>query len=889
MTDAWDESEVADLEDEYELLGELGRGASAVVYRARDRALGRLVAIKVVRPHSIASADDALLRLAREARTVARLQHPNIVTVHAVKRLRTGGLALVMQLVPGRTLKQAIVEHGPFAPEQAEAVMRDVASALAYAHGHGVVHRDVKPENIFLDAETGRAMLSDFGIAHSAEHESRLTMTGAAIGTPAYMAPEQIDGARADARSDLYSLGLVTWEMLTGQRPWDGESLFNVITKQKTAELPAIDALRPGVVPPRLQYIVERMLQKKAAARWAGADALLAKLDQWVVPNDWPQWEAAHRRRREAARAARAEARAKEVPPSPSDVATIRFRRPTATASGAPADEAGAVAPSPDARVQLIERGVTPAVAVAEIDEQDDAPSWASDEGAPRRGGRRAWYAAAAVVLLGGSGLAFAASTGRLDVSSWFGGAATVVMADAAARGSSVADTQVGTLADASSNRDSLAGDSLALARGAVGDSSGFAAGAADVVGAGERPLDSMRRVSDDREAATSVPVVSGDSALRRPRRRAVVAAAESVPAAPTVRATDDPAVVSAGGRHSCTVVAGRAYCWGANDRGQLGDGELETRDAPTAVVGDLEFTQVSAGLAHSCGVTRGGEAYCWGADDRGQLGDATTTSRSAPVRVAGSFTFRLVRTGNNHTCGLTTGGEVACWGANDRGQLGDGSTTLRSSPVRVSVDRRFVSVSAGWNHSCGISTDGTIWCWGANGDGQLGTGTRTDARVPQPVESSQRFTSVAAGGNHSCAVSETGDAWCWGRNTYGQLGTGSTTAATLPTRVATSTRFASVSVGGVHSCARTAGGQAWCWGRNIYGQLGDGTMVDRDAPVRVSGGLSFAAVSATGAHSCGTSTSGDVACWGFNVQGQLGDGTRNHLARPARVSMPGR
>lgn len=898
MTDERDESEVADLEDEYELLGELGRGASAVVYRARDRALGRLVAIKVVRPHSIASADDALLRLAREARTVARLQHPNIVTVHAVKRLPTGGLALVMQLVPGRTLKQAIVEHGPFAPEQAEAVMRDVASALAYAHGHGVVHRDVKPENIFLDADTGRAMLSDFGIAHSAEHESRLTMTGAAIGTPAYMAPEQIDGARADARSDLYSLGLVTWEMLTGQRPWDGESLFNVITKQKTAELPAIDALRPGSVPPRLQYIVERMLQKKAAARWAGADALLAKLDHWVVPGDWPQWEAAHRRRREAARAARAESRAKEVAPSPSDVATIRFRRPSAPLAGAPGEADTDATPVPAARVQLIDRSLTPAVAAPEIDEQDDAPSWASAGEASPRGGRRRWYAAAAVVLLSGSGLAYAASTGRLALGSWFGSELSVAVADATGRASPVTDTQVGTLADASPS-----GDSLAAASGPVGDSSGLLSGTAVNDNADLPPgmgtaapgtpgvdgPDAVGRARSDRESTTSVPVLSADSAAARPRRRPIAAVAESVPAAPSVRATDDPAVVSAGGRHSCTVSGGRAYCWGANDRGQLGDGELETRDVPTAVVGDIEFVQVSAGLAHSCGVTRGGEAYCWGADDRGQLGDATTTSRSAPVRVAGSASFRLVRTGNNHTCGLTTGGEVACWGANDRGQLGDGSTALRSSPVRVSVDRRFVSVSAGWNHSCAIATDGTLWCWGANGDGQLGTGTRADARVPQPVESSQRFTSVAAGGNHSCAVSETGDAWCWGRNSYGQLGTGGTTAATVPTRVNTTTRFASVSVGGVHSCARTAGGQAWCWGRNIYGQLGDGTMTDREAPVRVSGGLTFAAVSATGAHSCGTSTSGEVSCWGFNVQGQLGDGTRNHLARPTRVTVPGR
>jgi len=892
MTDAWDESEVADLEDEYELLGELGRGASAVVYRARDRALGRLVAIKVVRPHSIASADDALLRLAREARTVARLQHPNIVTVHAVKRLRTGGLALVMQLVPGRTLKQKIVEQGPFAPEQAEAILRDVASALAYAHGHGVVHRDVKPENIFLDDETGRAMLSDFGIAHSAEHESRLTMTGAAIGTPAYMAPEQIDGARADARSDLYSLGLVTWEMLTGLRPWDGESLFNVITKQKTAQLPAIDALRPGEVPPRLQYIVERLLQKKAAARWAGADALLAKLDQWVVPSDWPQWEAAHRRRRDAARASRAESRAREVPPTPSDVATVRFRRPPTPPGGTleqpPTDAALAAerptlpTPAAAARLQVIERAATPVTAVPEIDELDNAPSWATDADAPPRRGRRRWYAAAALVVLGGSGLAYAAQTGAVNVRSWFGGERSAVVASGATRAPLVADTQVGTLAEPA-----IPVDSVTLGAGA-GDS---------VVGANLAPAPSgdagasLEAVSlTDREASLAVPVVGGDSTPRRlPRGVVATAVADSAPAAPSVRATDDPAVISAGGRHSCTVIGGRAYCWGANDRGQLGDGEQETRDAATPVVGDIEFSQVSAGLAHSCGVTRAGEAYCWGADDRGQLGDATTTSRSAPVRVAGNFSFRTVRTGNNHTCGLTTGGEVACWGANDRGQLGDGSTALRSSPVRVAADQRFVSVSAGWNHSCAVATDGRVWCWGANGDGQLGSGTRADARVPQPVESTLRFTSAAAGGNHSCAVSEMGEAWCWGRNTYGQLGTGGTAAQAAPARVAGGTRFVSVSVGGVHSCARTAGGQGWCWGRNVYGQLGDGSMTDRDTPVRVSGGVSFSAISATGAHSCGTSTSGDVSCWGFNVQGQLGDGTRNHLARPTRVSIPGR
>ncbi len=864
MTDGWEDAEIADLEDEYELLGEVGRGASAVVYRARDRALGRLVAIKVVRPHAVASADDAMRRLAREARTVARLQHPNIVTVHAVKRLRTGGLALVMQLVPGRTLKQAITEHGPFAPEQAERVLHDVAEALAYAHAHGVVHRDVKPENIFLDADTGRAMLSDFGIAHSTDFESRLTMTGAAIGTPAYMAPEQIDGAPADARSDVYSLGLVAWEMLTGRRPWDGESLYNVITKQKQEELPAIDALRPGAVPPRLQYIVERMLQKRPAARWAGADGVLAKLDHWVVPNDWQQWEAAHKRRREAARAVRAEERAKRTPPSSASMATIRFRRPV--------DESRTATPA--MAVQLIEHGAAATETSPGLPMVDDStPSWALETvpPPPRRGRRFALLGVAALTVMGSGALLYAELSGRLDVRALVGlGGRPPAVALNPPRPSDPLPLPPA---------DSLA-DSAAAAPGLPAEGGTPTPGLLD------------GRVTD-REPSTAVQVVPNDSLPPRPRRRIVPpvdsAPVESLPAAPAIRATDDAGVVAAGGRHSCVLSVGRALCWGANDRGQLGDGDVESRDLPGLVVGEIEFAQIAAGLAHTCGVTSGGDAYCWGADDRGQLGDATTTSRSAPVRVAGTLSFRLVRTGANHSCGLTPGGDIACWGANTNGQLGDGTTGMRSSPVRVGRDRRYVSLTTGWNHTCAIATDGAAWCWGANADGQVGDGSRTDHRTPQPVAASVRFTSLSAGGNHTCGVSDEGEVLCWGRNAFGQLGIGGTASQAVPAKVASTTRFTSVSAGGVHSCARTSGGQAWCWGRNIYGQLGDGTMIDRDTPTRVVGGASFTAVSATGAHTCGATGGGEVSCWGFNVQGQLGDGTRNHLARPTRVAIPGR
>jgi serine/threonine protein kinase/alpha-tubulin suppressor-like RCC1 family protein len=869
MSDSVDEQETGDLERDYTLLGELGRGGSAIVYRARDRALHRDVAIKVVRPRFAANAEEAVERLEREARTVAKLQHPNIVTVFAVKRLTDGGLALVMQFVPGKTLKQAVQDEGPFEPERAERVIKDIASALAFAHANGVVHRDVKPENVFLDATTGRALLSDFGIAHSAD-ESRLTMTGAAIGTPAYMAPEQIDGAPANARSDLYSLGLLSWEMLTGHRPWEGEALYNVIFKQKHDTLPAIDAVRPGEVPPKLQYIVERMMQKKPNARWAGADGVLAALNAWVTPSDWRQWEESHRRRRE---------REKNQPrpvlgkvDANSD-ATVKFSRPPEGWSPdqpLPAPLGGA-------------RAATPAVIDTAV-EDDEAPSWANEpvEEPAAPVNRRGFYVAALALLLGGGAFSmYANKTGPFAPPT---AAPAAVLSDKGTVDLPILPDAPPAPLSASDSINAMLRDSLRLRTNA--DSSFRDSLTRAVYLADSLRLDSLAAIERRagrraaRAAAVAPAVVAAPTAAPAP----------AAPAAPEVRvrATDDAGLIAAGGRHTCVVASARVLCWGANDRGQLGDGDSEARNTPAPIVGDLDFVQVSTGTAHSCGIARGGAGYCWGTNDRGQLGDATVTMRSAPVRIAGNESFRVMRAGQSHSCGLTTAGEVLCWGANDHGQLGDGSLANRTTPTPVSGGGRFISLSAGWNHTCAIAFDGVAYCWGANVAGQVGNGTRVDARAPVAVAAPQRFTSIAAGGTHSCAVTDGGEAYCWGRNLYGQLGIGSTTEQGVPTAVATAVRFASVSLGGVHSCARTRGGQAWCWGRNVYGQVGDGTNSTRETPVRVVG-PSFTAISATGSHTCGVTSDDETWCWGFNVEGQLGDGTRNHLPRPSRVTLPGK
>ncbi len=266
---------VESLGGEFELIRELGRGATAVVYLLRDHALDRDLAMKVIRT-TLGGDEEALARLQREARLVAQLMHPNIVKLYGTHRLPDGSLALLMEHVPGRNLKEVLRGEGPLSVQRTVSVLRDVASALAYAHRRRIVHRDVKPENIYIDEEVGAARLADFGVARPWDQDARLTLPGASLGTPAYMSPEQIDGKEVDGRTDVYSLGLVGYEMILGHHPWEGENVFTIIFKQKNEELP-IDVLNL-VDAPVLARTLERALAKDPDSRPESAMAFLEEL-----------------------------------------------------------------------------------------------------------------------------------------------------------------------------------------------------------------------------------------------------------------------------------------------------------------------------------------------------------------------------------------------------------------------------------------------------------------------------------------------------------------------------------------------------------------------------------------------------------------------------------
>ncbi|HMU60801.1 MAG TPA: protein kinase, partial [Gemmatimonadales bacterium] len=286
------------LGDAYTIEGEIGRGGMGVVYRARDERLQRRVAIKVL-PPELAFQDEIRQRFMREAQTAARLSHPHIVPIHGVDE--GGGLVyFVMGLVDGESLGARIKRRGHLPAEEVRRIMKETADALSAAHAFSVVHRDIKPDNILLEGTRGRVMVTDFGIAKAlsaAGSGATLTGAGVAIGTPAYMSPEQAAGEREiDGRSDVYSLGIVAYQMVTGELPFQAPTVAGILMKQITEPAPLVTLKRPDI-PEDLALAISRCLEKDPENRWPTADALRRALETRTVTGYRPtgtSWKAGH-------------------------------------------------------------------------------------------------------------------------------------------------------------------------------------------------------------------------------------------------------------------------------------------------------------------------------------------------------------------------------------------------------------------------------------------------------------------------------------------------------------------------------------------------------------------------------------------------------------------
>ncbi|MBL7544115.1 MAG: hypothetical protein JNL11_09875 [Bdellovibrionaceae bacterium] len=332
--------------------------------------------------------------------------------------------------------------------------------------------------------------------------------------------------------------------------------------------------------------------------------------------------------------------------------------------------------------------------------------------------------------------------------------------------------------------------------------------------------------------------------------------------------------ILATGAYHSCAVDSNQsAWCWGYNNRGQLGDGSTTNSTRPQSVPGLASgVSAIAAGTYHSCAIVNL-KLQCWGYNGNGQIGTGNKTDYYAPKNVSNlTSAVTAVSAGSASTCAIKSGA-LYCWGNNSYGQLGIGSTVEALTPTVVSgMDSSVTHISVGYSHACAIRGE-ALYCWGRNSSGEVGDGTTTDQINPQPVSGMESgVTSVAAGFNHTCAV-QSGRVKCWGLNTYGQLGTSNTTAHLAPYYNGISNAL-KVAVNLLTSCVLLNDQSVKCWGYNGYGQLGTGSTTGGvTAPNTVFSSGGDAISQGHGYHACGYVNSA-YYCWGYNYYGQLGNGS---------------
>lgn len=802
----------APVDETYEMVRELGRGGMAIVYLMRERSTGLERAVKVVHTR-FGEDEEALARFDREARLVAQLQHPNIVATYAVQWIEGVGFGLVMDHVAGRTLKQILRDDPPMSFERVTQILNDVAAALGHAHERGIVHRDVKPENIFVDDASGRALLADFGIARSVQRETQLTLSGAAIGTPTYMAPEQMDGGRADARSDLYSLGLVGWEILTGRRPWDGETLYNVIYHQKHDRLASIEVLRPDG-PPRLAYAVEGLLEKSAASRWQSAAEFQAEL------TSTEKFTPRSQRDDPAADDATI---ALPVPVMSRVRRHVRRRVRLLTKHGAPVAAGAALLLGATLLLARASPAWLPTWLAASDGRTDTSrPSPTVAGRSASRGARTSGSGYGAASIMGIESMVALSGTPLQQFAT--GSSPTPVAVHAPDSNIAAVNVETNALGTV------LAGAAAATSTVAPAVTRTPALPAAVATTSGSRVVIAAGGTHTCLIASAATYCWGANNA-----GQLGTGAAQTSTTPAAISGASHFVSIASGLSHTCALTArGAAFCWGNDDHGQLGDGGHSSRDVPTRVQFTQPLASVVSGAAFSCALTNAGHAYCWGAGTRGQIGDGAASDRASPSATGHGVTFRTLAAGWSHVCGLARDGQAYCWGANDAGQLGEGTTTDRSAPTPVHTGLRFITLSAGSTHTCAITVDGIVRCWGDNSYGQLGDGSLNAHLTPVAVTSAEKFTIVSAGSGYTCALTRNSAALCWGRNNYGQLGDGTTTARALPAVAAGGHAFTSVKAFGSHTCGTTISNDLFCWGYNMDGELGDGTREHRSRPTYI-------------------------------------------------------
>jgi alpha-tubulin suppressor-like RCC1 family protein len=352
----------------------------------------------------------------------------------------------------------------------------------------------------------------------------------------------------------------------------------------------------------------------------------------------------------------------------------------------------------------------------------------------------------------------------------------------------------------------------------------------------------------------------------------------------------DDPVDITAGSSHSCALTkSGRVYCWGRNQRGEIGDGTMTHQASPTLVPLAGPAAQISAGgnydlgfnnaEAHTCAALQDGTVQCWGGNIHGQSGDGGNSNYlTSPSTVVNLINATQISAGGQHTCAVRSDNVLLCWGLNNSGQIGIGGTADANVPTSVMTDVK--QVSTGTSHTCAIKTDGSLYCWGRNDAGRLGIGTLDNFVTMPALVSLVGVDQIAAGGRHTCARKGT-QLYCWGADYNCAVGVEDFSAVLTPQLVMKAPETSFVALGQEHTAAISGADQSlfmWGVGQGLGIPMPALTCMPTD--YQATGGSRLALGKD---HSCLLNTTGEVLCWGSNVYGQLGDGTKTDAELPPK------
>jgi alpha-tubulin suppressor-like RCC1 family protein len=915
--------------ERYEIIRFAARGGMGEVYEARDSVLHEVVALKTL---VCTALDDprAMNRLLAEVRLARHVTHPNVCRIlefgsHHPKRASNPDEVipfLTMEFLHGETLDRKIAREGKLDPAYVATLLPQIIAGVSAIHAAGIVHRDIKPQNMFLlPGSPERLVLTDFGLARGLEaNRSGQSMTGpVVVGTLDYMAPEQLEGKPPTPAFDIYALGVVIFEMLTGRKPFAGATALATAVERFRKAAPRPSELVPGL-DSRWDAIVARCLAQDPARRFQRAEEIVVPdgaADQGIGRRRWVSWPIAALLGAGALAGFLGRFVKGKSADRPGGIAATTGDAGAGVAAGAAAGKPAAKCADESVfpyvvsaqyntlyrfdpvELKFSKLGMLKCPTAASVNAMTvdrNGYLWVNylDEGKIYKVNLKT-LACESTPYVAGGGVSFSTALSMqflrdsptseketLYVSDHTGDATNEIIA----KGIAKADLTTMLLTRIGPFTGSLTAHRCELSGTPDGKLFGFFEGKPAILaeidprtGATPNPI-SLANVSTN--GAYAFSSWGGNfwlyTTLPAPRH--------------TMVTRYDPK----GGEPSVVIPAVGFQVLAA------GVSSCAPTEMPSA---SRSVVQVAAGAQHTCVLLADGSVRCWGDNSHGQLGyghkntlgDDETPASLGPVDVGGHV--RQIITGDFHTCALLDAGKLRCWGNNSQGQLGYGHTKdigddeTPASAGDVDVGGVVRQVSAGGPHTCAVLETGKLRCWGRGDGGHLGYGNKAsigDDETPASagdVDVGGRVAEIAAG-SHTCALLETGNVRCWGGGSDGRLGYASiknigkddTPAAWGDIKLGGKAKH--LSVGHSHSCALLDNGKARCWGSGAVGQLGyegNENIGNDETPASVGDipiGAPVKQIIAGGYDTCALLESGRIRCWGVR-EGTLAAGGGNY------------